>query len=189
MLVSVRAFTHGDDAELLRRGLRPHDEREALKAAGMSGAEALRHSLDNSDQAFAIRLGGSMAAILGVGSTMGVGIPWLLAHPDFEKPAAAVPMARLVRRFIEHWLAAFGRLENHADPEHAEALKMLRWMGFCLEPARVAGPLGHELVYFWRERPKELESRQKISGGARLRKQAPTPQGKFLKKTWRTTCV
>ncbi len=151
MRVDVRPFTPGDDAELLERGLRPCDIREAMKVAGLSPARAVGISIINSDFVDTVRLDGKVAALLGAGGGWGgIGIPWLLAHQDFEHPAAAVPMARLVRRRMDRWVNVYGRLENYADPEHAAALRLLTWMGFRLMPSKIKGAFGDELVYFWR---------------------------------------
>lgn len=102
-----------------------------------------------------VRIDGNIAAILGVGRLdllSGIGLPWFVGTPEIERPAAAVPMVRLIRRFLLHWLTVFPRLENVADPDHVTALRLLAWVGFTIEPAQVRGPLGHNLVYFWRQR-------------------------------------
>jgi hypothetical protein len=81
----------------------------------------------------------------------GAGVPWLLAHADFERRETAVTLMRLSRRFIERWLKVFGSLENVADPEHRVSLKYLTDLGFTFDWGRmVSGPLGHPLVPFRR---------------------------------------
>lgn len=154
MNVKVRPAASGDAEALLARGLRPADEREAWKVAGLPPDVALRLTLDGSDMAAAILVDNIIVALFGVcslGALTGTAAPWLLAHTDFERPETAVCMGRISRRFITHWLSVFGRLENYADPEHEKALVYLRWLGFNFDwdhPAR--GPLGHELIRFWR---------------------------------------
>ena len=224
MHISLRPAAPGDAEALLSRGLRPSDEREAWKVAGVPPGPALRLTLAGSDMAGSIFADGEIVAMFGVcgpppllmaaflnaparcrsaqnsddfsravdrdagmlfaalfgrsnapagpigpwsdeagrtGSPAGIfpaeerkktaAAPWLLAHADFERRETAICMGRLSRRFIEHWLTVFGRLENYADPEHEKSLQYLRWLGFNFDWEQpVRGPLGHELVRFWR---------------------------------------
>ena len=152
MKIDVRPFAPGDEDELLARGLRAGDALEAWKVTGMRADAAVRLSVERALTAGVIRVENRVTALFGLGKGCrgGSGIPWMVAHPDFENPAVAVPMARIMRRFLDHWLTVFPRLENCADPDHAHALKVLRWAGFTVENTPLRGPLGHKLVYFWR---------------------------------------
>ena len=152
MAVTVAPLAEGDAQELLRRGLREADVREAWKTAGMPPDRALAFSLAHSLFAASIRLDGRICALLGVGcadALLHTGIPWMVAHQELETPAIAVPVARIIKRFVTHWLTVFPRLENCADPAHTNALRTLQWAGFTLETGIAAGPLGHHLVRFW----------------------------------------
>ena len=152
--VDVRPAAPGDAEALLARGLRPSDEREAWKVAGIPPGPALRLTLAGSDMAASIFVDEVIVAMLGVcssGVLTGTGAPWLLAHADFERRETAVCMGRISRRFINQWLTVFDRLENYADPEHEKSLGYLQWLGFNFDwdhPAR--GPLGHKIIRFWR---------------------------------------
>lgn len=153
MKITVLPYAPGDKAELLARGLRAGDILEAWKTTGLRAEDAVRLSLAHSLMSASIRINGRVSALLGVagcGALLHTGIPWLVAHPDFETPAVAVPMARIMRRFLDHWLTVFSRLENVADPDHANALRVLRWCGFSMREAETHGPLGHKLVCFWK---------------------------------------
>ncbi len=149
--ISVLPYKPGDEEELLERGLRPADIAEGWKTCGIAADAALRLSIQSSLVAGAIRIDGRVAALFGV-SRLGLlddtGIPWLVAHADFERPAVAVPMARIMRRFLGHWRRVFARLENYADPKHEKALRLLAWAGFSMRVAPAAGPLGHTLIHF-----------------------------------------
>lgn len=169
MTITISPYTPGDEAELLTRGLRVGDVLEAWKVTGIPAARAVALSLEHSLMAGTIRLDGRIVSLFGVGGPegetardarpsapgtgfpcLGTGFPWLVAHPEFENPAIAVPMARILRRFLDHWLTVFPRLENYTDPGHAAALRLLAWAGFSLRVATVPGPLGHRLMHFWK---------------------------------------
>ena len=161
MNIDVSRFTPGDEAELLDRGLRAADILEAWKVTGMAADKAVRLSLEGSLMVGTIRINSQVAALFGVagrGILLHTGIPWLVAHPDFERPAAAVPMARIIRRFLAHWLTVFPRLENVADPGHANALRVLSWCGFSMTEALFTGPLGHRLIHFWKDNGQGRDS-------------------------------
>lgn len=154
MRVDVHPYAIGDDTELLARGLRAADCIEAWKTTGMCAGRAVRLSLESSLVVGTIRLDGQVVSLFGVGERgllLRTGIPWLVAHPDFEHPGIAVPMARIIRRFLDHWQTMFFRLENYADPDHEKALHVLRRFGFSMREAAVTGPLGHRLIHFWRD--------------------------------------
>lgn len=153
--VSVRRYRPGDEAALLARGLRAADAREAFKVVGTGPAAALAHTLAGSAMTAAIEINGSVAALFGLcpqGLLCSAAAPWLLAHDDFDRPEAALALGRISRRFIDHWHAVFGRLENLADPEHVKAIRYLEWLGFSFAwEAPLRGPFGHELIPFWRQ--------------------------------------
>lgn len=181
MRIEIRPARIADGEALILRGLREADKREAWKAAGVTPEVAVRYSLACSARALAVLLGGRPACLLGAGlpgwpcgpggpggpeepggpgGRVPYAIPWLLAHDDFEDKRVAVPMARLVRQQMDRWVNEFSRLENLADPEHAEALRLLRWMGFTIEQRAVKGPKGHDLLHFWRNSACVSISRQ-----------------------------
>ncbi|MDR2161634.1 MAG: hypothetical protein LBO77_05800 [Desulfovibrio sp.] len=142
--------------ELLGRGLRPADAAEIWKIRALPPDKGLEEALAASLLAVTVTADGKVAALCGVAeksALSGAGVPWLLAHADFERRETAVTLLRLSRKFIDHWLRIFGRLENMADPEHLVSLKYLENLGFTLEWGRmISGPLGHPLVPFWRAR-------------------------------------
>jgi hypothetical protein len=139
---------------LLERGLRPSDEIEILKTTALPPAEALRLSVLNSGSLGAFTLDGKICALFGVGRSgplSDVGVPWIVGHEDFERPATGLVMLRLCGRFVRHWAGCFKRLENLADPDNRRALYFLRHLGFAFDWERpVCGPLGHRLIRFWR---------------------------------------
>jgi hypothetical protein len=141
--------------ELLRRGLRPTDAAELWKVRALTPEKALPEAVENSLLALTLLIDGQATALFGVAeksALSGAGVPWLVAHADFERRETAVPLMRLSRRFIDHWLKTFGRLENVADPEHRVSLKYLTNLGFTLDwGGMIPGPLGHPLIPFRRQ--------------------------------------
>ena len=156
----VRPYRAGDEEELLARGLRESDRLELWKLTGLDEATLFKLRLPELKKHQA-RLGaalwhGNIIALFGVCPAdcfKSKGIPWLLAHPDFERQELAVPIARVGQRFTRHWLNYFEILENVCDPKNTKAMNFLSWLGFKFDfeqPLR--GPLGHPLLRFWRIR-------------------------------------
>ena len=152
-MLTFRPAEISDADALLTRGARAADWRECLKSHGVGLGGVLRETVMNSDLAVAAYEDGRIIALFGVGTDgHGRGFIWLVAHDEAEAPALAVPLARVSRRFVEHWLRAYGRLGNVVDPENTVSLRWLDWLGFNIDrESPVRGPLGHELYRFWRE--------------------------------------
>lgn len=154
----VRPYQPGDAEKLLKRGLRKSDRLELWKMTGMDEKTLFKLRLPEIEKRQAM-LGtvlwrGNIISLFGVCPADYLnctGTPWLLAHPDFERQELAVPLARVGRRFITHWLKYFEILENICDPENTKAMDFLTWLGFKFDfeqPLR--GPMGHTLLKFWR---------------------------------------
>ena len=155
--MAILTFTPGTEADvsaLLSRGLRDSDRREAWRAAGMSPEMALPLTVRSSAMTATVKASDSVIAMLGVcpsGMLSNTAAPWLVGHADMESKPHAMPLARGCRRFVDHWLTVFDRLENVADPEHTESMRFLEWLGMTVDYDNpVRGPLGHVLVRFWR---------------------------------------
>jgi hypothetical protein len=152
--VEAKRLRTGDAERLFARGLRDADRREARRISGMSAEEAAANSVAASDAAGMLWVDGLPVALFGVaraGLVGRAGVPWLTAHPDFERRETAVVMFRLSRKFIECWLREYGVLENIADPENRVVCRYLRHLGFVFDWSNpVRGPFGHRLVRFVR---------------------------------------
>lgn len=157
--VEVRRFRAGDDAELLRRGVRESDRKESFKVSGLSVAESLPPTLGLSLVSGSVFVDGAIVCLFGVGShgpLSDTGMPWLIAHEDFERRETAPVMMRISRRMVRQWLTVFPRLENLADPENRASLRYLSGLGFTFDRSDPAfGPHGHELVRFWRNHVRQ----------------------------------
>lgn len=148
-----------DVKTLVGRGLREADRRELLRLSGLPfERDTILQSVFSSRDVTGIFVDDEIAALYGVAplqeeKSRCVGMPWLVAHDDFERKETAVPMMRISRRGIEKWLGEFDLLMNLVDPEHLKAVAYLKRLGFTLEfDAPVAGPLGDRLIPFWRTR-------------------------------------
>ena len=153
--VDVRPATADDAKALLERGLRREDVLEGLRVSGLPAEDLMVESMSRSHTVVGIFVDGLIVALLGVASEKVeeglLGIPWLVAHRDFERPETAVPMLRISKRFIDGWREEFGKLGNVLDPEHEKAVRYVEWLGFRFEWDRpLAGPCGDRIVFFWR---------------------------------------
>lgn len=150
--VNIHKYQHGDAEWLLSRGLREADKREAKAITGGTPEQALLISIEASELVVSMFRDDNIMAIFGVAQSInGAGAPWLLGHDDFEKADTNISVARISKRFIDHWFAYFGRLENIADPEHKKSIPYLTWLGFTFDWGNMlTGPFGDKLVRFWR---------------------------------------
>ena len=142
---------------LLEKRLRHADVLEVFRIGGVSAEEALRISVDGSEIGVTLLRDGAVVAVSGVCTiskgllSSPVGVPWLLACDAFESKDTACAMARISRRFIDHWHSVYGRLENIADPLHGRSMPYLQWLGFNFDwDNPLYGPYGDRLVRFWR---------------------------------------
>jgi hypothetical protein len=152
--VEARRLEAGDAERLFARGIRDADRREAQRISGQSAEAAAAASVAASDAVGMLWVDDLPVALFGVapaGLVGRAGVPWLTAHPDFERRETAAVIFRLSRRFIDCWLAAYGVLENVADPENRVVCRFLRHLGFSFDWSNpVRGPFGHQLVRFVR---------------------------------------
>ena len=152
----VRPYRAGDEEELLARGLRESDRQELWKLTGLQPEQAIAEylpAMHNAGCVGTMLFEGKVFCLFGVYSFEGdgKGAPWLIAHSDFERSELAIPIARVCRKFIKHWLRHFGVLENICDAESVKGIEFLLWLGFSFDTELpVRGPLGHDLIRFWR---------------------------------------
>jgi len=125
MSVVVRVVTTIDAAELAPR-LREEDKRELELASGMSVEDALRASVDASDEVWIGEEDGKVIAVGGVRFIHGFGIPWLVATPEALKyPKKLVQVGR---ETTSRWVQNCTCLCNAAwsgNPRHIEWLKRI----------------------------------------------------------------
>jgi len=86
---------------------------------------------------------GKLANMFGVSPinfVQGIGSPWMLATPEFDRHPRAV--IRHCRRYIPPMLAVFPHLVNHVDARNVRSVAWLRWLGFEMHDPEPYGPYG-----------------------------------------------
>lgn len=135
----------------LRDRLRAEDRAE-ITCAGWTPRRALWRSYRGSVIRRTVLIDGMVAAIGGCGGSVlaGVGNPWLLTAPEFER--LPVAMVREGRAEIAKMLGLFPRLENMVAAEYRRACRFLEVLGFVLEAPVPVGPSAARFRRFWMER-------------------------------------
>lgn len=138
------------DIEELVAGLRLQD-REELDACGYPDHRAaVEYSVQASAWCFAVRVGGNLAAIMGVspaGTLMApVGVPWMLGT-DLV-PLHRRTLAVLAPRYIRRMLQDFPHLANVVHARNTVAVRWLQRCGFTLNPPQPMGPHGEPFHLF-----------------------------------------
>lgn len=135
-------------AEALAPLLRPADVAEVEASAGFTPLEALQASLSASERAWALVVGGEVAALWGV---VPVGQGTLLTRPQLAVVWALTGRAvdrhrklfvRLSRGVLSELLRLYPVLVNAVDARYRGALRWVRWLGAEVAPAVPFGALG-----------------------------------------------
>lgn len=143
------------DAEQLAPIMRAEDAAECA-ALGRTPLEALRTSLEASERAWALELGGELAGLFGVESALRptllsaplAAVAWLLtgcAVVRYPKAFAIASRGVLRALLVEHQALA-----NFIDARYLAALRWARWLGAEVRPAvplGLAGELFHPVIF------------------------------------------
>jgi hypothetical protein len=127
--------------EMMVGKLRAGDAAE-LAALGFTDRQALEAGLLHSIEAWTAMAGDVAGAMFGitVDSVLAdEGHPWLLT--TCWTTVHWIVFAKCLRQMIERYKAMFPRLSNLVDARYPEALRLLTWLGFTIDP-------GPELVRF-----------------------------------------
>lgn len=130
----------------LARTMRPEDAAEVLAAGHATPFLAIEASLGASTSAWALLLGGELAAIFGIveeaphGLLLGPGrgIPWALTSTAVPKHRKA--FLRASRAAAGLFLRRCPELHQFIDARYAAALRWVRRLGFEVLPAEPFGP-------------------------------------------------
>lgn len=129
--------------DALAANIRAADADE-LRAAGLSVHEALAGAdgLAMSD--------GPLLGVYGCQPHPGharAGIPWLLCT-EAVSSGNRRQIASACVRHVSIWRAEFDHLENMVHASNAQAVRLIRWLGFTVHPEPV-GPGGAFLFFTW----------------------------------------
>lgn len=142
--------------EALAPTLRAGDVAE-VQALGLSPLEALRQSVESSDEAWALGLDGDLAAVGGVqvlhrATLLGPpesGSVWLLTGAAVERHRVSFAVA--TKQALRLLLRRYPLLVQAVDARYTAALRWARWLGGEVQPAVPWGP--KEMPFhpvFWR---------------------------------------
>lgn len=135
------AVVPADGWHVLKLGdnLRAHDALE-ITSLGVTVRRALWASYRGSLYAKTLFVDGEIGAMAGLGGEAlgNEGTPWLLTTAAVE----AVPIAfyKLAQAEIAHMLDMRPKLSNFVASHHTRSLRLLKGLGFTLEPERPFGP-------------------------------------------------
>ena len=137
--------------DVLGRRLREADELEC-QALGLSGAQALQESYQNSTVATVVLKDGEPIAAGGVapaGSVLSsTGVPWCLTGSGLQ--SAGKSFLRASRKMVhEYMMSNYKFLYNLVDVRYEAAIRWLKWLGFTFENAVPAGVNGEMFYPFW----------------------------------------
>lgn len=131
------------DVDALAAALRPADAAE-IAAYGLADAhEALHASLQTSALAWAARVDGELAAVIGLAplSMMSsTGAPWMMGTPVLEKHHRI--LVRLTPQYIRRMREITPHLANVVHAENATSVRWLQRLGFTLGPVFPLKPTG-----------------------------------------------
>lgn len=148
-MVSIHPALAGD-IPALAAGMRPWDVRECA-AQGYTPAKALRYSLSGSLMAWTAHLDGTPIAMFGAAAVSlidGTGRPWMLGTEAIYRQGRA--LVRLAPGYVGLMRERFPRMDNLIHRDNERALRLLRRLGFQVEPeARDVG--GEPMVRFFLE--------------------------------------
>lgn len=116
-----------------------------LQALGLTPERALADALRTSEVAFALVLGGEVAALFGLGPRVPApfgeaACVWALSGAAVDRHRKA--FLRASRAILEALLSHCALLWNWVDARYAGAVRWVRWLGFAVGPAQPFGPAG-----------------------------------------------
>lgn len=139
-ITEYRPVYGGDIIDLID-SMRPDDVRELNAGSVMDHYALIEKSVAQSTIAFSIFINQELAAIGGVCTTnvlTGRGCPWLLGTTLLDKHKKEIlkeaPQTLSLMKMYNK------KLENYVDARNKRAIRVLKWLGFNIEPPVVYGP-------------------------------------------------
>lgn len=153
MKVNYRLATLDDLGAMIRRGMRPADEREALRLGMDDPYLGLWEAFHLSDIAVAAYYRGQIACMFGVAPVSLLADEaciWLVGHEDVERHW--LRFLRECRPALTDLIRGYRLVHNIIDQDNVLALGWLGWLGFTVDQERpILLPGGHVFYRFWKE--------------------------------------
>lgn len=145
--ISFNQVTNRHIDELVEN-MRPADLDELDAATSLPIRDVIAASVKHSALSATVMVDGEVACILGVCPVSilgGHGIPWMLGTKVVDRNAKS--LWKTLRPVCDEIQEAFSFLENYVDARNLKAIRVLKAMGFNVEPAK---PWGHKGLPFHR---------------------------------------
>jgi Protein of unknown function (DUF2833) len=120
------------DVDYIASRMRQEDIEECWALFGVPAHDALIQSFNASPECWVGEMDDKVFYILGcapndVGATL-----WMLFTNDVQY----LPMSffRQIKAHLQDMLKTYGRLSNYVNPKNTFILKLLKWLGFTIEP-------------------------------------------------------
>lgn len=142
-----------DDAEFIGPLLRQSDVGELLAASGLSAVDAVRRSIEASQDGFCmIAVNGDNVPILIWGVSPSpeptVGIPWMVATKLIYWPEYLLTFKKLCGEWVERMNKQFPLLINYVDHRNVTSILWLQALGFTF--IELVPNYGHGKLPFWK---------------------------------------
>lgn len=140
-------ITQPKHIEALLADLLPADRAE-VKATGFEVEYAIRASVEQSLETYALSQNGRLGSIIGViePDMVSAARPWMLSTTlILDRPKEVVKLSRLI---YSQWIDRYGYLANHVDQRHTRAVQWLRWLGARFTPEPKFGPYSRPFYLF-----------------------------------------
>lgn len=127
---------------------------DECRASGTTPEEALRTGMTTTPAPRAILIGDEVVAVCGVIPAPGhprVGVLWLLGTNSI--PLHGKTHTRVCRDYIASLWRDYDELVNVVHAKNEVAVRWLRWMGFCIEPATPHHATGEAFHFFHASKP------------------------------------
>lgn len=142
-----------DRVLFVAENLRPEDADEVMLSNHVGAFEAVFTSWIDSQVCRCIEDDGIPLALVGYTPGEVGGLIWMLATPGlFSTMLQKIQFLREAAAWMEQLLDDYGFLYNWVYSKNVKAIKLLRWLGFTIEPPAPHGPSAALFHFVYRRR-------------------------------------
>lgn len=130
-MVKFKRITYSEVDILRNMTLRRADIRELKASTGMGTWDALKYSVQHSNEWTEIAYDsdtGEVLSVFGLASYQGAGIPWMVGSPSMLKHKNL--LMRYSKKVIAEMLEIFPVIANYVDSRNTVHIRWLKHMGF-----------------------------------------------------------